>query len=116
MTATTAERTGLVPPSPDGRAVLARFFRALGDPSRLALLAIIAGSGHTGCLGLAQSRVSAHLACLVPCGLIHARRDARCTRCTVRDERALELVRLAAEMAAGNAASVAACTQVSATA
>lgn len=73
MTATTAERTGLVLPSPDGRAVLARFFRALGDPSRLALLAFIAGSACTGtecagCPGPARSRVPARLAFLVPAG------------------------------------------------
>jgi DNA-binding transcriptional ArsR family regulator len=86
-------------------AVLARFFRALGDPNRLALFAFIAGAGRTGTecvrhLGLAQSRVPAHLACLVTCGLVEAQRDVRFTRYTVRDERALELVRLAAAVAA----------------
>jgi len=60
--------------------------------------------------------VSAHLACLVTCGLVSARRDGRFTRYAVRDERAPEPLRLAAAMAAGNAAAVAACTRVGATA
>jgi hypothetical protein len=67
--------------------VLARFFRVLGDPGRLALPACIAEAG----------------------------RDGRYTRCAVRGARAPELLRLAAAMTVGNAA-VAACTRVSATA
>lgn len=120
MTITAAEPAALVPPNPEGRAVLAKFFRALGDPGRLALLAFIAEGERTGtectrALGLAQSRTSAHLACLVTCGLIEARRDGRFTRYAVRDQRALELVRLAAAMAADNAAAVASCTRVNTT-
>lgn len=111
------ERGELVPRSAEGRAVLAKYFRALGDPSRLSLIQFVAKAERTGneCvehLGLAQSRVSAHLACLVTCGLLSVRREGRFAYYTVSDPRAAELVRLGAEMAADNAAAVAACARV----
>ena len=117
MSLTATEPIGLVPPTQEGRAVLAKFYRALGDPSRLALLAFIAQGERTGSecvefLGLAQSRVSAHLACLVTCGFVATRREARFTRYAVRDPRVLELVRLGADLASDNAAAVAACMRV----
>jgi len=50
-------------------------FRALGDPARLAILQRLAAGEQRVCdltahLGLAQSTVSAHLACLRGCGLV----------------------------------------------
>jgi len=54
----------------------AALFRSLGDPARLAILRRLAGGGPArvvdlvGCLGLAQSTVSKHLACLRGCGLV----------------------------------------------
>jgi DNA-binding transcriptional ArsR family regulator len=117
MTTTVAEQADLMPPTPEGRGVLAKFFRALGDPTRLALLALICDAERTGTqcvehLGIAQSRASAHLACLVNCGLVTARREGRSVYYGVRDPRVLELVRLGVELAADKAASVAACTRV----
>lgn len=107
----------LLPESAQGRAVLAKLFRAAGDPGRLALLAFIAQAERTGSecvrlLGLSQSRVSAHLACLLNCGFIQSRRDGRFVYYTLADDRVLELVRLGAQLAHDNAASVAACTIV----
>lgn len=60
----------------------ATLFRALGDPSRLAILHRLAtGEARvidlTAHLGLAQSTVSKHLACLRDCGLIQARTIGR---------------------------------------
>jgi ArsR family transcriptional regulator, cadmium/lead-responsive transcriptional repressor len=53
-------------------------FRSLGDPARLAILQHLALGEHrvvdlTTHLGLAQSTVSAHLACLKDCGLVDSR-------------------------------------------
>ncbi|MCW2540595.1 MAG: ArsR family transcriptional regulator [Frankiales bacterium] len=53
-------------------------FRSLGDPTRLAIVAQLAGQEQrvvdlTRTLGLAQSTVSAHLSCLADCGLVAAR-------------------------------------------
>jgi DNA-binding transcriptional ArsR family regulator len=53
-------------------------FRSLGDAARLAILQHLALGEHrvvdlTTHLGLAQSTVSAHLACLKDCGLVDSR-------------------------------------------
>jgi DNA-binding transcriptional ArsR family regulator len=63
-------------------AVAACLFRSLGDPARLAILRHLAASEHkvvdlTAHLGLAQSTVSAHLACLRDCGLVTSRPQGR---------------------------------------
>lgn len=57
-------------------------FRSLGDPARLAILRHLALGEHkvvdlTTHLGLAQSTVSAHLACLRDCGLVTSRPQGR---------------------------------------
>jgi len=62
--------------------VAACLFRSLGDPARLAILRHLALGEHrvvdlTAHLGLAQSTVSAHLACLRDCGLVTSRPQGR---------------------------------------
>src|SRR6187200_1550122 len=57
-------------------------FRSLGDQTRLAILRHLALGEHrvvdlTAHLGLAQSTVSAHLACLRGCGLVTSRPQGR---------------------------------------
>ena len=59
-------------------------FRGLSDPARLAILRHLALGEHrvvdlTAHLGLAQSTVSAHCACLRDCGLLVARAAGRAT-------------------------------------
>nr|WP_237565435.1 metalloregulator ArsR/SmtB family transcription factor [Ornithinimicrobium cavernae] len=58
--------------------VAAALFHSLSDPSRLAILQHLTLGEHrvrelTEHLGLAQSTVSAHLACLRDCGLVSSR-------------------------------------------
>ena len=53
-------------------------FRSLGDPTRLAIVQRLARAEQRvvdliAHLGLAQSTVSAHLACLKDCGLVNSR-------------------------------------------
>jgi DNA-binding transcriptional ArsR family regulator len=60
----------------------ASLFRSLGDPARLAILRHLALGEHrvadlTAHLELAQSTVSAHLACLRDCRLVHSRPQGR---------------------------------------
>lgn len=103
-----------MPLRPEGRSVLAKFFRALGDPNRLALLSFISEGEKSASecvehLSLAQSRVSAHLACLVTCGFITARREGRFTYYSITSSQVIELVGLGYGLAAENAASVASC-------
>jgi DNA-binding transcriptional ArsR family regulator len=57
-------------------------FHGFGDPSRLAILQHLALGEHrvvdlTRHLGLAQSTVSKHLACLKDCGLVSSRPQGR---------------------------------------
>lgn len=109
--------TQLLPSDPAGRAVLSKFFRALGDPNRLRLLEILLeGEKSVGecveSLGIAQSRVSTHLACLADCGFVESRREGRFAFYRVSDQRVSSIVALASSMAADNAAWIAACTRI----
>lgn len=59
-------------------------FRGLADPTRLAILQHLSLGEHrvvdlTTHLGLAQSTVSQHVACLRGCGLLSARTEGRST-------------------------------------
>jgi DNA-binding transcriptional ArsR family regulator len=65
-----------------GLAPAAALFRSLGDPARLAIIRRLAqGEARvadlTASLGLAQSTVSKHLACLRDCGLVDSRPAGR---------------------------------------
>lgn len=65
-------------------AAAASLFRSLGDPARLAILRHLAVGEQrvvdlTVRLGLAQSTVSAHCACLRDCGLLESRSQGRAT-------------------------------------
>ena len=66
----------------EGTDAAACLFRALGDPSRLAILEHLHLGPHrvvdlVAHLGLAQSTVSKHLACLRDCGLVDSRPEGR---------------------------------------
>jgi ArsR family transcriptional regulator, cadmium/lead-responsive transcriptional repressor len=107
----------LLPEAAGGVEVVARFFRALGDPARLRLLEFLLGGEHTvtECVrqvGLSQGRVSSHLACLAGCGYVEGRRSGRFTWYKVADPRVADLVVLARSMAADNAAALAACVHI----
>src|SRR5260370_35305097 len=108
----------LLPAGDDGVEVVARFFRALGDPARLRLLEFLLPGERTvtecvAYVGLSQGRVSAHLACLAGCGYVQARRQGRNAFYRVADPRVADLVWLARSMAADNAAAaLAACVYI----
>ena len=107
----------LLPEGGDAVAVVAKFFRALGDPTRLRLLEFLLNAEHsvTECVahvGLAQSRVSTHLGCLADCGYVSARRDGRHTFYTVADPRVAQLVLLAHALAADNHTALCACHRI----
>ncbi|MCC2592489.1 metalloregulator ArsR/SmtB family transcription factor [Tessaracoccus sp. OS52] len=66
----------------EGLPVAAALFHGLSDPSRLAILQHLTLGEHrvrdlTEHLGLAQSTVSGHLACLRECGLVVSRPEGR---------------------------------------
>jgi DNA-binding transcriptional ArsR family regulator len=75
-------RSGQVVDEASAMSAAACMFRSLGDPARLAILRHLASGEHkvvdlTAHLGLAQSTVSAHLACLRDCGLVSSRPQGR---------------------------------------
>lgn len=70
------------PVTGDGLAAAACLFRGLSEPSRLSILRHLAFGEHRvvdlmAHLGLAQSTVSGHLACLRDCGLVTSRAEGR---------------------------------------
>lgn len=89
----------------DERAALtaaACLFRGLGDPARLAILRHLTLGEHrvvelTTHLGLAQSTVSKHLACLRDCGLVTSRPQGRASMFSLTQERGVMQVLAAAE-------------------
>ncbi|NJP34214.1 ArsR/SmtB family transcription factor [Micromonospora thermarum] len=89
-------------------------FRSLGDPTRLAILRRLA-SGEarvvdlTNELGLAQSTVSKHLACLRDCGLIDYRVDGRQSFYALTRHELLDLLRSAEQVLAATGEAVALC-------
>ncbi|HEY2575427.1 MAG TPA: metalloregulator ArsR/SmtB family transcription factor [Streptosporangiaceae bacterium] len=97
--------------------VVARFFRALSDPTRLRLLEFLLDTEHTvtECVehvGLSQGRVSTHLACLADCCYVQARRQGRYAYYKVSDPRVARLVTLAHALAADNAGALAVCERI----
>ncbi len=109
----------LLPSEPTGRAVIAKFFRALGDPTRLRLLEFVLQEEKTvsECVehvGLAQGRVSSHLSCLADCGFVTVRRDGRYAYYRVADPRVAELVLLARSLSADNIAALSECMRIDA--
>ena len=71
MTAPSADvkRAGLAP--------AAALFRSLGDPVRLVIVRPARVTDLTDAVGLAQSTVSKHLACLRDCGLVTSEPSGR---------------------------------------
>jgi DNA-binding transcriptional ArsR family regulator len=107
----------LLPDTDTGVEIVAKFFRALADPTRLRLLEFLLHEEHTvsecvAVAGLSQGRVSTHLACLSDCGYVQVRRAGRYAYYQVADPRVAELVMLAHALAADNATALTACTRI----
>lgn len=89
-------------------------FRSLGDPTRLAILQHLALGERrvvdlTAHLGLAQSTVSAHLACLKDCGLVESRPVGRASVFSVARPELLGLLAAAETLLAATGDAVVLC-------
>jgi DNA-binding transcriptional ArsR family regulator len=89
-------------------------FRSLADPARLALVQRLAeGEARvvdlTRALGLAQSTVSKHLACLRGCGLVDYRAQGRQSFYSLARPELIDLLRSAELVLAETGAAVALC-------
>jgi DNA-binding transcriptional ArsR family regulator len=95
-------------------ALVAKYFRAFGDPTRLHILQLLLRGERSvgelvGELAVAQSRVSNHLACLRWCGLVTTRNDGKRVYYTLADPRVREMIRLAQSMVALHGEHLASC-------
>lgn len=90
-------------------------FRGFSDPSRLTIVQHLALGEHrvvelTGHLGLAQSTVSRHLACLLDCGLVQVRAEGRASVYSLaRPEETLALLSAAEHLLAATGDAVVLC-------
>ena len=96
---------------------LARFFRVLGDPTRLALLECLQAGPRSvselvAATGLSQSRVSNHLACLRWCRFVVAERRGRQVIYSITDRRMGGLLALARELARDHEDHLATCDRI----
>jgi ArsR family transcriptional regulator, cadmium/lead-responsive transcriptional repressor len=98
--------------------LLAKYFRALGNPTRLAILELLREHGElnvqdiVGRTGSTQPQVSNHLACLRWCGFVTTRREHRAIYYRLADERVDRVLDLARSLLSDNAEHVAACNVI----
>ncbi|MDR7455591.1 MAG: metalloregulator ArsR/SmtB family transcription factor [Armatimonadota bacterium] len=94
----------------------AKLFRGFADPSRLAVLEALRGgprcvSDVVAATSLSQPNVSAHLACLVECGLARSARQGRFVYYAIADDRALKILEEAEAILGGIGSEVFRCTR-----
>jgi DNA-binding transcriptional ArsR family regulator len=98
--------------------VVTDLFQVLASPIRLAVLRLLLQGERCVCdllddLGIAQPRLSNHLACLRNCGLVCTRRQGNFVYYTIADPRVAEIVHLGDDLAAANAEELERCPAVS---
>ena len=107
-----------LPDAPARTDLVAKYFRALGDPTRLRIVELLGAEGElsagelTRRLAQPQPRVSNHLACLRWCGFVDTRRDHRMIYYRLADQRVAALLQLAHGLLDDNADHLAACCRI----
>lgn len=94
--------------------VLAAFFQALADPTRVRILELLVERPRTVAelqrdMGLAQGRVSSHLSCLRWCGYVMAIVEGRHNRYQVVDPRIRDILTDAESIVRENATRLTSC-------
>jgi DNA-binding transcriptional ArsR family regulator len=100
-----------------GPEALSRYFRVLGDPTRLRIIEALLERERTvselvELVDAPQSRVSNHLACLRWCRLAESERRGRTVVYRVADERVSQILALAASLAEPNCDHLASCKRI----
>lgn len=114
----TLEAPFRLPDAPVRGDLVAKYFRGLGDPTRLRILALLRAEGELTVgelverLGEPQPKVSNHLACLRWCGFIEARREHRTVYNRIADKRVVKMLDLAHALLEDNEEHVAACCRI----
>jgi DNA-binding transcriptional ArsR family regulator len=98
-------------------AAAARFFRVLGDPTRLRILELLLDGPRTvselaAVTGSPRARVSNHLACLRWCGFAGAERRGRQVVYRVADDRLAGLLEAARPLITDRADHLASCRRI----
>jgi ArsR family transcriptional regulator, cadmium/lead-responsive transcriptional repressor len=107
-----------LPSAPLPGDLVAKYFRGLGDPTRVRILELLRDEGELSVgalverLGLPQPQVSNHLACLRWCRFVEARRERRAVYNRIADQRVVKMLDLAESLLAENAEHVAACCRI----
>jgi DNA-binding transcriptional ArsR family regulator len=106
-----------LPEQPAAADLVAKYFRALGDPTRVRILGLLRERERSvgelvAALGAAQPRVSNHLACLRWCGFVESRREHRTVYYRLADERVSTILDTGHALLADNAEHVAACRRI----
>jgi len=110
-----------LPETPLATDLVAKYFRGLGDPTRVRILELLAQHGELPVGQLAerlqqsQPKVSNHLACLRWCGFVTSRREHPSVIYRVADPRVMQLLDLGRSLLADNAEHVAACGRIDGT-
>ena len=107
----------LLPEAPLDTDLVAKYFRALGDPTRLRILELVAEKELSvgelvDRVGRPQPRVSEHLACLRWCGFVTSRREHRTIYYRAADARVLSMIATARALLGDNAKHVAVCRRI----
>jgi ArsR family transcriptional regulator, cadmium/lead-responsive transcriptional repressor len=95
----------------------ARYFRVLGDPTRLRLLEALLEGQHTASELMAivqasQSRISNHLACLKWCGLATSERRGREVVYRITDPRVRQMLELSRALSEEHREHLASCKRM----
>lgn len=98
--------------------LLAKFFRGLGDPTRIRILKILLAEGDKSvgelveALEAQQGRVSTHLACLRWCGFVISYRSGKNVFYSLADHRVGDLIGIGENLLAGQAERILACQTI----
>ena len=102
---------------PESDEILMKFFKGLGDPTRIRIIeALLEKERNVSelikILGIPQSNISNHLACLKWYGYITSRKEGTSIYYQITDERVKKIMGLAREMIADHAENLYACTRI----
>src|SRR5215203_6659854 len=98
--------------------LVGKYFRALGDATRVRILELLRTHGELSVgdlverLGQSQPKVSNHLACLRWCGFVETRREHPSVYYRIADPRVAQLLALGRALLEDNAEHVAACRRI----
>ena len=108
----------VLPDAPAEPDLVAKYFRGLGDATRVRILELLRDHRELSVgdlvqrLGQSQPKVSNHLACLRWCGFVETRREHPSIYYRIADDRVAELLALGHALLQDNAEHVAACRRI----